>query len=385
MRFVIATLPDVKFSLGRDLSLVKACALYGEESILFSPTFAGAAPMIDFVHRPILHQLLWLALIRGTPMFAQGEDLSAEERAARIAKAQEQGEYFFFGKAHEALRLLASAPNANAEKELAVIAQEIEPFAARVATVFSDDKDFMQRARQIAKAEQLGLVRIETIHDTPRLSYDPKKLTADVGTALSRADAYGALDERFLEEFSTLSLGQTQKLRTSQVASTMFDRLPGFSTATIEEIFDLRKELAPYVARFRKGMLEIANTVKVAPWEDDFPHEIERELQIRVSPAIAEIDERVRSNSYMTEILQRAVKNPFMLPASSAFGLLLSSSAQTSTIIGQVASVIAGTGLLAFDAHRAWKDKQREIEGNAFFFYYRAEKLLSPSKKGVEG
>src|SRR5262245_40975564 len=48
MRFVIATLPDIKFNLGRDLDLVKSCALYGDEVVLYSPTYLGTAPLLDF-------------------------------------------------------------------------------------------------------------------------------------------------------------------------------------------------------------------------------------------------------------------------------------------------------------------------------------------------
>ena len=47
MRFVVATLPDVKFNLGRDLHLVKAFALYGTEALLFSPTYCGVEPLLD--------------------------------------------------------------------------------------------------------------------------------------------------------------------------------------------------------------------------------------------------------------------------------------------------------------------------------------------------
>jgi hypothetical protein len=73
MRFVIATLPDVKFSLGRDLSLVKACALYGDESVLFSPTYEGTAQLLDFADRPLMHQLVYLALLHRDPAFVEGE------------------------------------------------------------------------------------------------------------------------------------------------------------------------------------------------------------------------------------------------------------------------------------------------------------------------
>ena len=61
MRFVIATLPDVHFNLGRDLALLKTCAIYGDETVLFSPNYAFTSNLLDFSRRPLIHQLLYLA------------------------------------------------------------------------------------------------------------------------------------------------------------------------------------------------------------------------------------------------------------------------------------------------------------------------------------
>ena len=92
MRFVIATLPDLQHPLGRDLELVKACALYGDEAILYSPTYVGLAPLLDFSSRPLLHQLVYLALLRRDPGFVIGEELTEEERIKRVEKAKRRSE-----------------------------------------------------------------------------------------------------------------------------------------------------------------------------------------------------------------------------------------------------------------------------------------------------
>ena len=234
----------------------------------------------------------------------------------------------------------------------------------------------MRRAGQLAKAEELGLVRIAHIHDSPAIFFSVERLKDDVGEELSRADSYGALDERFIYDFEGLSDGPTQKLRVARVAAEMFESLPGFPEATLEEIGDIRNELAPHLEGFRRGIIGISTEIQSAPWDKDFPHEVERELQLRVHPAVAEIKEQVKANSYLKEIVHRAVTNPLAVPATSALGLMLSSATHAPALIGQVISGLAGAGLLAFEAHRGWTANQRKAERNEFFFYYRASGLL---------
>lgn len=376
MRFVIATLPDVKFSLGRDLTLVKACALYGDESVLFSPTYAGTKPLLDFSRRPLLHQLVYLALLKSDPGFVVGEKLTHSERTARIRRAKEDGERFR-SMASTVLRLLSETGSTeDAQRQLDEIVAEVRPHSQKVESVWSEETDLVRRARELARAQSMGFVTIENIHDVPSLFFNPDNLRTNVVAELDRPEAYGALDERFLKEFSGLSDAPAQKMGVALVATQVLAGLPSFADATFEEIRDARAELAPHLASFRKAIVDISGGIRSTPWDRDFPHEVELELQSRMYPAVAEIEECVRENSYLKEIVLRAAKNPLVLPASSAFGLLLSGAAQLPTLIGQVASGLAGAGVLALEAHKSWKDESRQATGNKFFFYYRAAQLL---------
>jgi hypothetical protein len=380
MRFVIATLPDVKFNLVRDLNLVKACALYGDESILFSPTYSGIEPLLDFSTRPLIHQLIYLALLKRDPGFIVGDEITDEERTERIIEAEQKSNELL-SKAETVLQILVESKSAEqAHGELEKITLEIHPHVRTLANSFSDDKEIVQRARELSLAQELGLVKIENIHKIPSIYFNHDMLKSDVDTELSQAGSYGALDERFLVEFNHLSSGPIQKIQATRIATDILERLPGFYTATLEEILDIRKELAPYTNNFRRTIVEISNEIQSSPWDDNFLHEVELHLQTRLNPAIAEIETQVQENSYLKEILHRTAKNPLVLPAASAFGLLLSSATQASTLIGQIASGVAGAGLLAYDAYADWKSNQRKIEGNEFFFYFRASRLLKKNR-----
>ena len=377
MRFIVATLPDVKFNLGRDVALTKASALFGDETVLFSPTYCGIEPFLDFSKKPVLHQLIWLSTLSRDPGFLQGEELTPSQRDTRIKAAAEKSKVF----TNQGLRwieLESSASGLTSEQlaERDRIATETKAIAQRINHVFSDDVEHVLRARELKKGEELGLIRIQQIIEEPTLYFNKAKLVSDISTALSAADAYGALDERFVSPFEAFSEGQIYKQRVIRIAAEMFQRLPLFENASFEEIRDIKRELEPYMANFRRGLIEISQQIRSQPWDNDFPHEVERELILRLMPEIAALEDKVKANSYLTQLMHRVAKDPLVFPATSALGMVLSTTLHASTIALQVASAIVGGGLLAFEAYKEWKEEDRKAKENLFFFYYKAGKLL---------
>lgn len=377
MRFVIATLPDVKFNLGRDLSLVKAASLYADEAILFSPTYVGTLPFLDFSHQTLLHQLIYLALLHRDPGFTVGEELSERERVERVQVAKEKSAALIVKATAVLDHLTRDDSSDDAGSALEQIALETLPLSQAVERAWSDDKDYVQRAKEITQAHRLGLISIAQVSDMSTLPYfSLDQLKTDVFTELSRSQSYGALDERFIGEPDELPSGVTQKIRIAKIATDVFSRLPNFSMASFDEIKDIRVELQPHLALFRKAITDISVDIKSSPWDADFPHDVEREVQQRVDPAISEIEAQINATSYLRELVYGAAKNPFAVPATSALGLLVSSSTGVSALAAQVASALTGAALLAFEAHKEWRESRRKTEGNEFYFYYRALQLL---------
>jgi hypothetical protein len=383
MRLIVATLPDSSFSLGRDVPLTKLSVLYGDEVVLFSPTYHGVEPFFDFANREVLHQLLWLAILRRDPGFVIGEKLSPSQRETRIKAAADRS-HALLQKALRWMELTSTAfpLSKDLARERDQIADEAKADARKVGAVFADDKDFVQRARQLSEAQRLGLVHIQQISKVPSLRYDQTKLVSDIAAALSTPDSYGALDERFIKPLKPLSRSQLEKQKTIQVAYDMFRRLPLFEKASFEEIRDIKKELARPLTNFRRGVSEISRQIRSQPWDRDFPHDVEGELTTRLLPEVAAIEDKVETNSYLKQLVHRLAKDPLILPSSSALGMILSTTLQTSAIASQVAGAIAGAGLLAYEAHKEWKDQKRSIEENLFFFYYRVAKGVAPGRSG---
>ncbi|PZV20798.1 MAG: hypothetical protein DCF21_03970 [Leptolyngbya sp.] len=263
-----------------------------------------------------------------------------------------------------------------ANKKIKSLQAEFFPICKEIERALFCEKSYVSRIREISKAEKMGLVKIENKNNSPSFFFSEDQLVVDVKTEMSRSDSYGVLDERFFDAFNDLSPSISQKLKSAHVANHILERLPSFSTATLEEIRDIRNELESCLVHFRKALIDISLKIQSVPWDQDFPHDVERELQLSLNPSVAEIEEQIQSNSYLKEIVHRAVKDPLVVPATSAFGLILSSTAQTHALVGQVASALGGAGLLAFEAHKDYKAAQRKIQGNGFFFYYRASTLL---------
>jgi hypothetical protein len=384
MRFVVATIPDVNFSLGRDVALAKSSAIYGDETILFSPTYCGTEPFLNFLTRPLLHQLIWLSIFTRDPGFVKGEKLTPTQRDSRI-KASRALSNKLLGRAQQLIELTSCTAVLTKEQneEVDSIATETKAMSQLISQVFSDDTELVQRARQLKKGEELGLIKIQQ-SEMPSLYYNEKKLMSDVASALSAANSYGALDERFAIPLKSLNRGQIQKQKVTQVAVEMFKRLPLFEEASFDEIRDIKRELGAYLTNFRRGLIEISEKIRSQPWDNDFPHDVERELRVRLLPEVAALEDKVKSNSYLKQLIHRVVKEPLVLPASSALGMVLSTSLHASTIASQVASAIAGASLLVFEAHKEWKEEKKKAEENLFFFYFRAGKLLNRRRGRTE-
>lgn len=378
MRIVIATLPDLKFPLGRDLQLAKASVLYGDETLVFSPTYVGTEPFFDFSDRPVIHQLVYLAVIARDPGFVVGEQLTAEQRETRISEAIKRSDNLL-DTSERWLDLNSKAALSDAQRlERDRIAAKARTHSQGFQERFSENTDLIRRAKALREAAELGLLSIERIHRIPRVYYNLQTLANKVSNALCQADSYGAIDERLVNQLGEISAAKTQKQRCVRVAAELLGRLPRFHTVSFNELVEIKNELDPHLINFRKGLTEISLQIRDEPWNDDFPHEVERELVSRVQPSVAAIEDHVKSNSYLRKFLYTFAKEPLVLPATSALGLVLSNTLHTSEIVSQVVSAVAGTGLLALKAYDEWKDTKRGNEENLFFFYYKASEFLGP-------
>ena len=156
--------------------------------------------------------------------------------------------------------------------------------------------------------------------------------------------------------------------------SDLFGRLPLFDQASVQEVLDIRRGLERPLVRFRSAVSTYSDTISSAQWDSAFPIEAEKVFLTEVQPAVLDIEDAIKTNRYLFELVSRYASKPeaFTIPVLALF------MAQYASFPEIVSLAMGATAVMAqaADVFREWKEKQREIEKNQLFFYYKAERLL---------
>ena len=158
-------------------------------------------------------------------------------------------------------------------------------------------------------------------------------------------------------------------------ASHFMHRLPAFSGASISEILDIRSELREPLVRFRAAMIEMGALIGSMAYGEGFRKQVEELARAKIDPALLEIEERVRDNNYLKQLLTKVVPDTkAMLTGALAVGF---------TQLAELPALWAvGTGALPAAIQAAWsteierRQEAREIRRHEMYFLHRTQKLL---------
>jgi hypothetical protein len=220
-----------------------------------------------------------------------------------------------------------------------------------------------------------------------------------VKDAVIRGDTFPLLDD---ETSNLVKLGVQEghieipesgavSTRHGALVGSLMSRLPSFEAATIGEILDVRRELDRPLVRFRGAVLKFSDAMKAEAWSADFSVEVDRLYVREIEPALMEIEEAIRANSYMGNLTKSFYTKPAILPASFV-GMMI---ANLGSLPGLIEQSFAGLGLsglgpaqgmlgaaavggpaLLHSSYLDWKEKNEAIERNQLYFYYRAREEL---------
>jgi hypothetical protein len=169
--------------------------------------------------------------------------------------------------------------------------------------------------------------------------------------------------------------------RKVSLAADLFARLPIFEGATMAEILDIREELDQSLCKFRSAMITFSDSIKNASWDKDFPAEAEGVFRRHVAPAILDLEEQVKSNTFVSKFMRELSTRSFQV------GTAITGSAAASALIAQMSSLplaeiatlaipVITIGGVAYKAYDDFKSEERSAEQNNLFFYYRTGVLL---------
>jgi hypothetical protein len=195
-------------------------------------------------------------------------------------------------------------------------------------------------------------------------------------------ETYPLLDENILnlvkakindEKLNILDV-DLEKIKQIGFVFNIFQKLPNFENATIDEILDIRKTLGKPLIRFRSAIIEISDCIRYRPWDKGFYYDVEKLFNKKIEPALLEIDEECKSNRYLSKLLYTATKSSWEIPAG--LGVIISKLAEVSNISATAIGLAIGAGTVAYKTLHEWKEKTKEIERNQIYFYYKTGKML---------
>lgn len=166
----------------------------------------------------------------------------------------------------------------------------------------------------------------------------------------------------------------SEKIKQIGFVFNIFQRLPNFENATIDEILDIRKILNKPLIRFRSAIIRLSDDIKYKPWDENFYYDIDKLFIKNIEPALLEIEEECKSNKYLSKLLYTATKSSWEIPAG--LGVIISKLAEVSNISATAIGLAIGAGTVACNALNEWKEKTKEIERNQIYFYYKAREIL---------
>ncbi len=167
------------------------------------------------------------------------------------------------------------------------------------------------------------------------------------------------------------------KARQVGLSSDLFNRLPLFDIASVDEIIDIRRELGKPLVHFRSAIIRFAKEIESAAWNTDFPQEVDQLVLEYIEPAVLELEDACKSNGLLTELASQFATRPLALPSSSFLGMLVSQASQLPDVVAQATTLSAGTAAVTYQAVREWRTKKSEIEKNQLYFYYRVGQAIN--------
>jgi hypothetical protein len=358
--------------LDRDIELVKAALLYADEVELVSP---GAA-MLGSV-----------AALAGGGMPALLEMFSAldDETLGYLNQGKAMPENF-----REMLPLLPIIMDPDVAR-LAGIEDDATRFTTEFDEIQTQLNEVAENLMSTAGADELvpaleaGLLTLDTAGidaaDTDamverfvgiieqRLRDARRKVLFDAETA--------SLAQALVAESDADHRPGLKRAGQAAVGSGLISRLPAFPNAPMDELLDLRTDLAGPLTRYRASALDLSSHLNPALGEE-LESQVDDLWAAKVAPALLEIEETLSDHSLVRELAKRATSDVKALLAGGA-GVYMGVTAAAS--LPAAATVLAGAalGTAPVVGQSAWTtaDAQRAAKRHELFYLYETNRRLA--------
>lgn len=375
LRIAVATAPqaaDAAAFLTEDIRLLKPALLYADEVTLYSPgavllsMMSGIGMLTEAGRLSLLKQLYPILDPEHAPNVLSV--FKAYDQMAKRKRGRSREDLLSFHALRSEMMRVMDHLNRTWEEEAVPMVEELLETSG---------------ANQLGEALSRGLLIVNPLIDGE--DFDIARLTegfvSRVGATLSSRGTYPLFDDQtgrlvrhgIDEGAFTPSAVFRSRGKQVAVASGFLGRMPTFPSASLSEVLDIRTELAPGLVRFRAATAELGRLIEADAYDEAFTDQVDDVFVEKVAPALLEIEERVRENAYLRNLIGHAVGDTKTLLAGIlAFGI--AGVAELPTLL--TAGVVAG-GQAAVQAAWDRHEANQDIRKHDMYFLHQTEQLLS--------
>jgi hypothetical protein len=121
-------------------------------------------------------------------------------------------------------------------------------------------------------------------------------------------------------------------------------------------------------------MVTLAKNIETASWDEDFPSDVQETFQAKVEPVVLEIEEKFQSTQFQEFWSRRIVEKVGYLATTTGLSCFMGA---TVAPLAGIATALAAAGVFVKAELADLEEKEREIEGNGLYFYYRITKRIA--------
>ncbi len=351
--------PSGSISMDHEFSLLKSALLYGDQVTLCSPSawvIQGLGPLasmnIDEMFELVTH------ILSSSPQAAAGPTAEMSSMVSGYSK-------ILLKK-----KRLTTRENIAKQQILRGYKQVIKNF---------QEFNLSSGNTQLHKLIEAGHIKLHQFaaNDMDSVIEEFVTITAGViadGTAYPLFDDdSGGLVKELEKEKGNTSEVDLKRIKHIHLADNLFHLLPDLSTATLDEVIDIREELKKYLLNFRSKMIEMSNSVSSAVWDKDFPKEVQLLKTSIIDPAILEISEQIRTSKSLMAFLAKPkdLINAATIPSS--VGGFISQYSHLDTLTMAALGAVIGTSAGAL---QKIVESKKAAKKNQLYFYYHLIKKL---------
>jgi len=367
LNIIVGTLPTGGLDLHKELSLIKAGILYGDKIILYNLK-ANLFQMVAALGQAPDDEQLEL-IVDLIPILLKDED-----EISRILNSIEH---------YKTLNKIKHPDN-----KTFIERQKLNNI---VRTCLSDLRNNMLELcynaglNEVAIAIKNNLLEIKDFDVNNKNDFVIKEFIRELAKSINESNAYPLFDYEMSDIMkAAINEGMIQfpnkgikRGNDINLVYNLFERLPLFENATMDEIVDIRKDLSKPLIRFRSAIMKISTNIENEFWDKDFDSDIQNTIVQEIEPIILEIEEETNQNKYLKGLLINAIKDYKKLISMPVLGIMISKYTDMSSIILESVSMAIPAAITSVNSYLDWKKKQNEIEKNHLFFYYKLKQELS--------